>query len=105
MSPSDAVPRDSDDRFTFSYRSDEAGQPMKAVIDAMAWTKGVAPTDLDPLNYSIAVDELNGLFDRADPGLLYRSSSDQTRANHTVTFEYEGCTVTVTPDVIQIEPQ
>lgn len=105
MSPTDSMPRDSDDGFTVSYRSGEDGQPMLAIIDAIARTKDVSPTELEPLHYSIGVDELNGLFGRSDPAILYRSSSDSTPANHTVTFEYEGCNVTVTPDLIHIEPQ
>lgn len=104
MSPPDTMPHDSDDRFTFSYQSDEDGQPMRAIIDAMAWTKDISPTDLEPLQYSINVDELNRLFGRSDSWVLYRASSDSSPSNHTYSFEYEDCTVTVTPDMIQIEP-
>lgn len=103
MSPPGANSGESDNRYTFFYRSDEDNQPVMTVIEAVAWIKGVDALELEPLYDTVNVDDIYGLFSRNHPGVLYRSTTDSATANQELSFDYEGCRVTVNPNEVQIE--
>ncbi|WP_254768049.1 HalOD1 output domain-containing protein [Salinilacihabitans rarus] len=82
-------PSSSGDSYTVQYdRLDD--EPLSvAVADAVATFAGVDVVDLEPLHYSINADALERLFEPRADGL---------RSGGSVTFEHEGCLVTVTAD-------
>lgn len=104
MSPTSPDGDDPDGPYTFCYDAEADYQPTMAIVEAMAWIEDTDLLELPPLYHAIDVGRVNGLFGRPEPDILYRSSSDSTMSDHTVSFEYEGRTVEVTPDVIRIHP-
>lgn len=90
----------SGDTYTFQYAADNGDQPLIAVVESVAWVKGVEPLDLEPLHHAIDVDTLNDLVGGGRPEFTRRDSRD---ANLEVRFRYEGCLVTVSADEITVE--
>lgn len=96
-----ASPGDSSgDPFTFQYPPDTDDQPLLAIVESVAWVKGVDARELDPLHSVIDVDTLTDLLGRERPE-FDRSPNDPS--NLTVTFRYEGCLVTVRRGHIAVE--
>lgn len=67
-----------------TWNSESEGTPVNAVISAVADATDSDPLELPPLYKAIDADALNQLF-RAEP------SSTEIR----VSFQYEGCEVTI----------
>lgn len=67
----------------------EAGTIVDAVVAAIADELGADPMELDPLHESVDPDALESIF---------RDTSSATRDGGTVTFESNGCAVTVGAD-------
>ena len=85
-----------DDRYVVQYdRLDD--EPLSVTVaSAVASVTGHDVTELEPLHYTINTDALERLFEPRPNGL---------RTGGTVTFEYQGCTVTITADgEITVEP-
>ncbi len=82
-------PQSSDDHYVVQYdRLDD--EPLSvAVATAVASVIGRDVTELEPLHYTVNTDALERLFEPRPNGL---------RSDGRVTFEYQGCTVTVTTD-------
>lgn len=79
------------DGYSFSAEADHI---ISSIVEAVAWVKGIDPTELEPL-YNVV--------DTAALEEMYRSPPEK-RA--TVTFPYGGCTVRITPDpTITVQPQ
>ena len=77
-----------------TYTLDEDEHPSGAVVRAVASLTNTAVLDLNPLYDVIDPDHLNSLFaDIPDDG-----STEQS----TVTFNFNGCTVTVTRNVVHV---
>ncbi|WP_306058540.1 HalOD1 output domain-containing protein [Natronococcus wangiae] len=78
-----------DDCYAVQYdRLDD--EPLSVTIaDAVATHCGEEITELEPLHYAINADALERLFEPRANGL---------RTGGSVTFRYNGCTVTVTAD-------
>ena len=77
---------------------------MRAVVEAVAWVKGVDVRDLDPLQNWIDTDVLTDLYGGSSAEEdFYRSSGRGPRVGPCLTFEYEGCTVTLTPEQVRID--
>lgn len=91
---------DSEDGFTFRYRSSEDHQPLMAIVNAVSWFKGVDGTDLEPIHHVVNIEQVNELFGEGN-GDFYRSSSESAPIE--LRFQYEGCLVTVRDDEIDIE--
>lgn len=88
-----SVQDDSDDTEPISLCErglDEA--PAEAVVTTVAEVTGQSPLEMEPLFEVIDPDALNMLFD----------SLDDRPSSVTVTFDYCGQQVTVTPDSIQV---
>lgn len=89
---------------TFRYSADERGQPVIAIVRAVAWVKNVDAFDLEPLKSAVDIEVLTG----AEPTpqwAPHRNTSPSAPAGRTVTFRYEGCVVTVTADRLTVEPE
>ena len=96
------VPDESEEHYTFVYRSGEVDQPGRAIVEAVSWLKGVDARDLEPLNDAIAVHEMNCLL-REEAGERRCVLGDDASADAPrITFCYEGCVVTATTDQICI---
>lgn len=104
MSPVTPDLGDSDGPYTFPYNAERDCQPTLARVEAMAWVKDADRLDHPPLYEAIDTERLNGLFGQSETGILCRSSSESEPTDHTLSFEYEGCDVEVTPDEILIQP-
>lgn len=77
-----------------AYARDEDEPPSEAVVRAIASLTDTPVHDLDPLYDVVDTDHLDGLFgDSGDSPLQWDSS---------VTFEFNGCTVTVTLDAVYV---
>lgn len=90
----------SGDSFTFQYPTDTDNQPLLAIVESVAWVKGVDARELEPLHHVIDVDTLTELLGRDRPE-FDRSRNDPS--NLTVTFRYEDCLVTVKRGQIAVE--
>lgn len=90
----------SGDSYTFHYLADDDDQPLLAIVESVAWVKGVDARELEPLHYVIDIDTLVELLggQRRD---FTRGANDP--GSLTVTFRYEGCFVTVTPEEVTVE--
>lgn len=95
-------PEESDGVYTFHYSPEEDGQPVIAIVRAIAWMKGVDPSALDPLHHTVDTGELYQYFSSDPPeNLLFRSGG--TQLDHSARFIYEGCDVEVVPETITVE--
>lgn len=92
----------SGDAYTFHYPTDDDDQPLLAIVESVAWVKGVDARELEPLHHVIDVDTLNALVGGSRPEFNRAAAKD---AELTVTFRYEGCLVTVTSDRIAVEQE
>lgn len=90
----------SGDSYTFHYLADNDDQPLLAIVESVAWVNGVDARELEPLHYVIDVDTLRELLGRQRRDFS-RGADDPSSL--TVTFRYEGCLVTVTPDEVTVE--
>lgn len=77
-----------------TYTLDEDERQSEAVVRAVASLTDTRVLDLDPLYDVIDTDHLNGLFDDSGDSRLLADSS--------VTFQFQGCTVTVTQDTVYV---
>jgi hypothetical protein len=93
----------SGDSYSFRYSADDDGQPLKGIVKAVSWFKGVDGRALDPLYSVIDPEPLSDLFG-AGGGEFYRHERKPDREDVQVTFSYEECLVTVTPDQILVGP-
>lgn len=91
----------SGDSYTFHYLADNDDQPLLAIVESVAWVKGVDARELEPLHYAIDVETLSELLRgrRRD----FARGADQP-SSLTVKFRYEGCLVMVTPEEVTVEP-
>lgn len=93
------------DRYFFSYPADESDQPTSAIVEAMAWVKGVDAAHLEPLSDAVDPDALNALFGRRPVRSSYgQPAAEPSPEDLEVEFEYEGYVVTVDADVITVQP-
>lgn len=105
MDPDASRTDDTGEGHVFRYSAAGEDQPAIAIVKAVSWVKDVDVRALTPLHDVIDTEELQSLFKpRSADGGFYRSSGEVTSADQTVTFEYEGCTVTVTDEEIRVEP-
>lgn len=74
----------------FTYGGEHFSRVTVAVVTGVARSTGADPLELPPLYDTLDPDALNTLFD----GARKRGESDRLR----VTFDYEGCEVTITGD-------
>lgn len=74
-----------------------------AIVEAVAWVKGLDLRDLQPLDDVISTQELNRQFSRSDDPDFYRSASQSTNSGPRMTFTYEDCTVSINGHRIQID--
>lgn len=67
-------------------------RPSVAVVQAVSAVIDRSPLEMDPLSHAINPDALDGVFEpgQGSPGTV------------TVSFEYGGCTVTVTADEVRV---
>ena len=88
MTPHTSSPS-SDDQYVVQY--DRLGdEPLSVTVaTAVASFTGRDVTELEPLHYTVNTDALERLFEPRPNGL---------RTGGTVSFEYQGCTVTITAD-------
>lgn len=87
---------------TFQYSCDEVGQPVLAIVKAVSWVKGVDVCDLEPLYAVVDIESVTDLL--VNPGqYVYRDDHRSEPADLQITFTYEGCRVTVTPDELRVE--
>lgn len=91
---------ESEDGFTFRYRSSEDNQPLLAIVNAVSWFKDIDVTDLEPIQNVVNIEQVNELFGEGK-GDFYRNSSESRPID--LRFQYEGCLVTVRNDEIDIE--
>lgn len=92
-----------DGPITFCYSGDEPGQPIIAIVRAVAWLKNVDESDLEPLYSSVDIEALTG-GEPTSPRTTDRNTRPSEPIRRTVTFRYEGCLVTVTADRLTVEP-
>lgn len=76
------------------YSIEDVDEPLLTIVEAVADVKGVDTLELQPLQSVINIDSLNTFMSEVS-GDFYRSSSDDSTREPLVTFEYEGCEVTV----------
>lgn len=95
------TPDDANNAVSLSYSTDEVDEPVLTVIEAVATVKGLDETALEPLNHAVDVDALRAIFgtDNEDAG---GSTVGDDLAEVTVTFDYEGCEVTVEQNRVHV---
>lgn len=99
------MPPDNGEKQIFSYSTNQKGQPVSAILEAISWVKGTDISNLEPMENLVDTDGLKQLFTRqAGRSDFYRSSPDSPPEYPQVCFEYEGCLVTVSPGNFSIEP-
>lgn len=74
-----------------TYTLDEDERLSEAVVRAVASLTDTPIIDLDPLYDVVDPEHLNGLFEETD-----------LRQQSSVTFRFNRCTVTVTPDTVHV---
>lgn len=99
--PEGRAPDGGEDETTFRYSLEEDDQPLVAIVEAVAWIKGVDFRDLEPLYRVIDVEELRKHMNR-EPSQFNPARSDSDHGDPEVTFRYEGCEVTVDRDTIRV---
>lgn len=105
MPPSGRGSQNGADRYSFSYTADESGQPTSAIVEAMAWVKGVDVAHLEPLSDAVDPDALNALFGRRPVRNPHgRPAAEPSPEDLEVEFEYAGYVVTVDVNVITVQP-
>lgn len=87
---------------TRRYSVDETGEPLLTIVSAVAAVSGVGVRQLEPLEHTIDIDALTDLV-RHDRPQFYRASGDNS-PDLAISFEYEGCAVTVTQAEIRVRP-
>lgn len=90
------------DGYSFQYSCTEEGQPVRAIVKAVAWAKGVDVQDLDPLYSTIDVKLLKDFFENEGHD-FYRNSSQTDPADLEIRFQYMDCSVSVTTDQVRVE--
>lgn len=97
----DTPPTDgSGNTYTCYYGSDEPDQPLTAIVQAVSAMKGVDVRELEPIYYSIDIERLNGLAGRHPSTDRGRPTDPPTELM--VTFEYEGCRITVGDEHVSV---
>lgn len=96
-------PDGTQDAFSFSYAAAADHEPALTVVEAVSWVTGVDARAMAPLNSAVDVEILSRVGN-TDDRMFYRSSSASDPAEPQVSFRYEGCLVTVTPELVRIEP-
>lgn len=96
-------PDGTQDAFSFAYAADVDHEPALTVVEAVSWVTGVDALAMAPLNSAVDVEILSRVGN-SDDRMFYRSSSGSDSAEPQVNFSYEGCLVTVTPELVRIEP-
>lgn len=101
------MPRDTDDGeaarddLLVHYAPERPDQPVSAIVDAVSSVKSTDSSELEPLSRVIDTDALCDLFGGRDERAV--AGGDLAHADPRVTFEYEGCVLTVTADRISID--
>jgi hypothetical protein len=90
-SSSAAAARAGDATRRVAYDSDDS-IPL-VVVRTVARAVGRSPLELDPLFQSVQTDGLDLLFD-----------SELSAPPERLEFDYQGCSVTVTPDEVVVDP-
>lgn len=90
-----------DHEYTYPVADDD--EPVPSIVEAVADVTGTDVTDLDPLYEAIDTDALIALLDSMERGDFYRGPDGRPAPENGVTFEYEGCTVRVTPGRFTVE--
>lgn len=99
------MPPDNGEQQIFSYSTDQEGQPVAAIVEAISWVTGTDISSLEPLENVVNTDCLKQLFSEQEGGSdFYRSSSNPSPEYPQIGFEWEDCIVTVYPGRITIEP-
>lgn len=93
-----------DPPYTIQYAADDEDQPLLAIVDSVAWVNGVDVRELQPLHRAVDVDTLEDLLGR-DGREFERSAAADAAAAVTVTFQYEGCRITVDQDHVVVDPE
>lgn len=104
MAPPGERPDEPADAYIFSYPPGAASQPSLAIVEAVAWIRDVPVDELEPLQCAVTAEALNRCFgERSRTAPRFRSSARSSPPDLTVSFDYEGLRVTVTPGEIRIE--
>lgn len=99
------MPQDNGKLHEFTYSNNQGDQLVSAIVKAISWVKGVDVLNLEPLEDTVYTEGLQRIFTGKEEGNdFYRSSAASTSEFPQVSFEYEGCLVTVSPDKISIGP-
>lgn len=101
MVPEGSGSNDGRDEITFGYSLEREAQPALAIVNAVAWVKGVDGRDLDPLQQVIDIGALAALL-RQEQTEFTRSPGEEEPVELQVTFPYEGYVVTVTEDEVRV---
>lgn len=91
----------SDDTHIRQYRAGVPDQPLTAIVEAVSAVKGVDVRELDPIYYAIDIEQLNRLAG-GKPSGGHEEPTEPDRAKLTVTFEYEGCQITVGDERVSV---
>lgn len=92
--PSDVVKR--------GYSVDEPDEPLVTIVETVSKLLGLDSQDLEPLQKTIDVEAMAQLLGHS-PTEFYREPERAASIEPSVSFVYEGCQVTVTPDLIRVQ--
>lgn len=101
MVPEGRSPDGGKDVSTFRYSPEDDDQPLVAIVEAVAWVKGEDVRDLDPLQRVVDIEALQAQM-RAESSQFTSSRADSDSDELEVTFQYEGCEVSVSRGTIRI---
>lgn len=96
-------PDGTDDAYSFAYDAEVDDEPALTVVEAVSWVTGVDVRAMAPLESVVDVEILSRVGSHDDP-LFYRNRSASGAAEPRVSFSYEGCLVTVTPEQVGVDP-
>lgn len=91
---SDVVKRD--------YSIGGPDQPLVTIVETVSDLLDVETEALDPLQGTVDVDAMAQLLGHS-PAEFHRGPDRETSTGPSVSFVYEGCQVTVTPDEIRVQ--
>lgn len=97
-------PDDSGGDRSFDFDPAARDHPSSVVVRGVARVTSRDVLDLEPLSDVVDADALDALFDgRGRQGDFYRSSARSETTGLHLSFEYEGCAVTVRSDRVFVE--
>lgn len=83
------------------YRAGAPDQPLTAIVEAVSSVKGIDVRELDPIYYAIDIERLNGLAGQNQFGHR-EGPTEPNPTDLSVTFEYEGCQITVEDERVSV---